>query len=102
MEEAFFKARVQSLASVDIVVPLPAERQIIDRIIYTELCRGIVRAESKKKLIEIANRLQKAGVKGLILGCTELGLLVTDMDVPLRLFDTTTLHATAAVDWYLA
>lgn len=102
MEEEFFKQRVQAAGNIEIVVPLPDEQQLIDRIIYVELCRGVISVESKDKLIRIAGRMHRTGVSGLILGCTELGLLLAERDVPQQLFDTTTLHADAAVSWYLA
>ncbi len=102
MEEDFFKERTESKANIEIRVPTPEEQRSIDRIIYTELCHGKILAESKAKLIEIADRMHHGGIDGLILGCTELGLLLNDQDTPLQLFDTTRLHAAAAVNWCLA
>lgn len=102
MEEDFFKQRLRDQSGIEMVVPDMGARKTVDRIIYTELCQGQIRSESKSQLIDIVNRMHETGINGLVLGCTELGLLLTEADVPVQLFDTTSLHARAAVDWCLA
>ena len=72
--------------------------QIVHDIIYDELCLGEIKAESKQQFIEIIERLERNGAQGIILGCTEIGLLIKQADVALPVFDTTRLHAVAAVD----
>ena len=69
------------------------------RIIYEELCVGDIRKESKAAYVDVILRLASAGAEAIILGCTEIGLLIKDGDVDLPLFDTTRLHAEAAVQW---
>jgi len=74
----------------------------VHRIIYDELVKGIIREESRKVYLKVIDDLQKGGAQGVILGCTEIPLLVKQKDVPIPIFDTTTIHAQAAVDWALA
>lgn len=102
MEEEFYRSRLANQFGLEVVVPDAEDRQTVHRIIYEELCAGAVRPESKALVGGIMNRLEAVGAKGVILGCTELGLLVDAGDSPLPLFDTTRLHAIAAVDWALS
>jgi aspartate racemase len=74
----------------------------IHRIIYDELCTGIIQLDSKQKYADIIRRLVKAGAEGIILGCTEIGLLVKQEDSSVPLFDTSEIHAQAAVKYALA
>lgn len=80
------------------LIPGETGRETVHRIIYRELCVGIVRPESKQELIQITNELIKNGAQGVILGCTELGLLIRDGDVSASVFDTTRLHVVAALE----
>lgn len=102
MEEEFYRGRLANRFGLEVVVPDAEDRQTVHRIIYEELCAGAVRPESKALVSGIMNRLETLGAEGVILGCTELGLLVDAGDSPLPLFDTTRLHARAAVDWALS
>lgn len=100
MEEDFLKKRLRSYG-LKVLVPEPGDREEVNRIIYEELVKGILKSESKKKLIEIIERLVEAGAEGVILGCTELPLLVKEGDVEVPLFDTTRIHAEAVADFIL-
>ena len=101
MEEDFYKGRLIEKYSLAVMVPPAAEMQAVHRIIYDELCAGKIMAASRQTYIEIINRLVGAGAEGVILGCTEIGLLVRQEDCSVPLFDTTAIHAKAAVKWAL-
>lgn len=83
-------------------VPPPGDREAMHRVIYEELCRGVISADSREAVVSMIDRLRAAGAGAVILGCTEIGLLVDAACSPLPVFDTTALHAAAAVDWMLA
>ena len=83
------------------IIPDAADRDIVHRVIYEELCQGEIRAESRTHYRAIMQRLVEAGAEGIILGCTEIALLVKPDDAPVPLFDTTALHARAAALWAL-
>jgi len=101
MEEKFYKDRLKD-AKLDVVVPEVEDRVLVDRVIFEELCVGQVKGESYEHYVRIMNDLVKRGAEGIILGCTEIMLLVRENSVGVPLFDTTTLHAAAAVDYALA
>jgi len=96
MEQDFYKARLEKQHGLRVLVPGEASRADVHRIIYDELCQGVIRAESREIYQRIAGELLEAGAQCVILGCTEIGLLLKDGDVPAPLFDTTALHAGAA------
>jgi aspartate/glutamate racemase len=100
-EEDFFQGRLARQFNLDTIVPDALERKEVHRIICEELCLGIIRPESRISLHRIMTRLAEQGAEGVILGCTELGLLVGNDDSPVPLFDTTRIHALAAVDFAL-
>lgn len=101
MEQQFYRERLLERHGIRPMVPDEAGRSRVHAIIYDELCRGIVRPESKAVyLAEIAG-LARQGADGIILGCTEIGMLIDRGDVDLPLFDTTEIHAAAAVDYAL-
>ena len=102
MEENFYKERLIENYGLDVIIPGAQYREIVHRIIYDELCAGIVQLDSKQKYADIIRRLVKEGAEGTILGCTEIGLLVKPEDSPVPLFDTTEIHAKAAVKYALA
>ena len=102
MEQDFYRGRLMERHGLTVLIPDPAERAIVHRVIYEELCQGDIRAESQTHYRQIMQRLVKAGAEGIILGCTEIGLLVGPRDAPVSLFDTTYLHARAVADWALA
>jgi aspartate racemase len=102
MEQDFYKGRLVQKHGLEVLVPDEHQREIVHNVIYNELCNGIVKAESREKYVEIIQSLQGRGAQGVILGCTEIGLLVTAADVRdfnIQLFDTTIIHAKSAADW---
>jgi aspartate racemase len=101
MEQDFYRSRLTDRHSLTVIIPDPADRAIVHRVIYEELCQGDLRAESRAQYREILQRLVEAGAEGIILGCTEIALLVGPDDAPVPLFDTTALHARAAAAWAL-
>ena len=102
MEENFYKGRLVNNYGLDVVIPGSEDREIVHRVIYDELCAGIIQMDSKQKYKNIIQRLVQEGAEGIILGCTEIGLLVKQADSPVLLFDTTEIHAKAAVKYALA
>jgi aspartate racemase len=101
MEETFYVDRL-ARHGVEAVVPEAEARADVHRIIYDELVRDVVRAESRERYREVMAGLVAAGAEGIIFGCTEVGLLVGADDTTVPTFDTSALHAAAAVDWMLA
>lgn len=102
MEENFYKGRLVDNYGLGVIIPDPEDMEIVHRIIYDELCAGIIQSDSKQKYADIIRRLIEEGAEGIILGCTEIGLLVNQEDSPVPLFDTTEIHAKAAVKYALA
>ncbi|MBN1417908.1 MAG: aspartate/glutamate racemase family protein [Planctomycetes bacterium] len=98
MERDFYRGRLAERFGLDIVVPDEGDREIVHRIIYEELCRGIVEDDSRRLYVEVIDRLIARGAQGVILGCTEIPLLVRPGDTSVALFDTTRIHAGAAVE----
>jgi len=98
MEHAFYRGRLEERFGLEVVVPGEADRALVHRVIYEELVAGVVREPSRQAYREVIARLAEAGAEGIILGCTEIMLLVGQADSPVPVFDTTTLHALAAVD----
>jgi aspartate racemase len=101
MELDFFPRRLHA-AGIDVIVPDEADRTVVDRTIADELVRSTFRAESRERFVTIIGGLGARGAEGVILGCTEIPLLVAPDQSPLPAFDTTQLHAMAAVDFALA
>ncbi|MEM7051058.1 MAG: aspartate/glutamate racemase family protein [Acidobacteriota bacterium] len=101
MEQAFYRDRLAA-RGLEVMVPEAADRELIHRVIYDELCLGKVRRESRQAYLEVIARLARGGAEGIIAGCTEITLLVSPDDLSLPLFDTARLHAEAALDWALA
>jgi len=98
MEEDFYKGWLQRVHGLDVVVPEKADRQLVHDVIYQELCRGDIRPASKRGYLRIVAEMTRAGVQGVILGCTEIGLLIGREDTDTPLFDTTAIHAEKAVE----
>jgi aspartate racemase len=98
MEEDFYRQRLADGFGLQVVVPDSSERETVHRIIYDELCLGTIRSQSKEQVSRIAGRLCEGGAEAVLLACTELGLLVGSEDCAKPLFDTTRLHALAAVE----
>ncbi len=101
MEEDFYKGRLQQQHGLTVLIPDDQEREIIDRVIYQELVLGVIRPESKAQYVQVIGRLVQSGAQGIILGCTEIGLLVHQKDSPVPVFDTARIHAEAAVEYAL-
>ena len=102
MEQAFYRDRMQQQFGIELVIPDAAERDDIHRVIYQELCLGQVLPASRQRYLDIIARHQLAGVDGVILGCTEITMLVKPADTRMPQFDSTALHAKTAADWALA
>ena len=102
MEQAFYRERLAQRFDLQVLVPEPAQRQIVHRVIYEELVRGEIRPASREAYRAVIAELVARGAEGIVLGCTEIMLLVDQSDSAVPLFDTTHLHALAAVDWALA
>ena len=97
MEQDFYKGRLAENHGLDVIVPSAEEMEIVHRIIYNELCKGTILDSSKKDYLRIISNLVSQGAEGVILGCTEIPLLVKQADVAVPIFDTTTIHAQEAV-----
>ena len=102
MEQPFYRERLRTRHGLDVLVPDEADRVEVHRIIYDELCRGTVRPEAKAAYLRVVDRLRTAGADGVILGCTEITMLIGQDDTDLPVFDTTRIHAEAAMDFALA
>jgi aspartate racemase len=96
MEEDFYRERIEDRHGLDVVIPEPADREIVHRVIYDELCLGQVQEASRAEFARIVAALVEEGCQGVILGCTEIGLLLRQSDSPVPLFDTAEIHATRA------
>jgi len=101
MEQDFYKGRLQKIYGIDVLIPEDKERQDIHDILYNELCLGEIKELSKRKFQSIIQNLVERGAQGVILGCTEIPLIVRQEDYEIPLYDTTALHAKAAVDFAL-
>ncbi|PTM42265.1 aspartate/glutamate racemase family protein [Bosea sp. 124] len=101
MEQRFYLGRLAAFG-VEAVVPEEGEREEVHRIIYEELCRGRIKPASKARYLAIIAKAAAQGADGVILGCTEIGLLISQADSALPVFDTTALHVEAALDFALA
>jgi aspartate racemase len=98
MEGDFYKGRLEQRYGLSVIIPGPAEREIVHRVIYDELVLGKIEENSRQAYRQIIAAMFQNGAGGIILGCTEIGLLVKPEDSPAPLFDTTQLHALAAVE----
>jgi aspartate racemase len=101
MSQPFYRERLES-HGLRVLVPDETDQALVHRVIYDELCRGVVREESRRAYVAVMERLVERGAAGIILGCTEIELLVRDDDVAVPVFPTTRLHVVAAVDAILA
>jgi aspartate racemase len=102
MEQDFYKQRLVINHGLSVMIPSPSDRQFIHRVIYDELCQGIIRDESRKEYLRIMNAMKEQGAEGIIEGCTEIAMLVRQEHTDIVLFDTTTIHAQDAVELALA
>ena len=99
MQQDFYKGRLKEKYRLDVLVPDEEDRQMVHKIIFHELCLGKIQADSKTEYLRIIDRLVDRGAEAVILGCTEIGMLITQDDTKAALFDTTAIHAGKAVDY---
>jgi aspartate racemase len=102
MDEDFYKGRLESVHGLDVRIPPPEGRAIVDRVIFEELCLGEILDASRREYVRIIAALADTGAEAVILGCTEIGLLIKPQDSPLPVFDTARIHAERAVELALA
>lgn len=101
MEEEFYRGRLESLHGLEVLTPAAAERETVHRVIYDELCRGHVLDASRQAFRAVVEGFVVRGAAGVILGCTEIGLLLKPSDATVPLFDTAVIHAETAAEWAL-
>lgn len=101
MEEAFYRGRLEERFGLEIQIPESQDRELVHRVIYDELCRGRIEEASRGEYVRIVNGLVNKGCQGVVLGCTEIGLLLRPGDATVPLFDTAAIHAEAAARWAL-
>jgi aspartate racemase len=99
MEQDFYKGRLANNYGIKVLVPNKEDREIIHKVIYQELCLGKIEFDSKAQYLRIINALAAQGAEAVILGCTEIGMLVNQADTNVRLLDTTVIHAEKAVEY---
>ena len=102
MEQEFYKNRINEKYGIEVVVPEEADRGLIHRVIYDELCLGIIKDESRAGYLKVIEGLMEQGVEAVILGCTEIALLVQQEHTSIVLYDTTEIHAQQAVKYAIA
>ena len=98
MELDFYRERIRQQYAIDVVVPELHDRQMVHDIIYQELCQGQIEAESREVYLAIIDRMREKNIDGVILGCTEIGMLLQPDHTDIKLYDTTAIHAQQAVD----
>jgi aspartate racemase len=101
MEQDFYRGRLRDDHRIDVVIPADDDRELVHRVIYEELCLGKVLDQSRHEYRQIIRRLVDQGAQGVILGCTEISMLVGPGDSPVPVFDTTSIHARGAAEWAL-
>ncbi|CAE6899189.1 aspartate/glutamate racemase family protein [Vibrio sp. B1FLJ16] len=101
MEQDFYKGRITEKFGIEVIVPDADEQTLVHDIIYQELCLGQINSDSRERYLEIIANLQAQGAQAVILGCTEIALLVKQSDTTVPLYDTTQIHATHGVEWAL-
>jgi aspartate racemase len=102
MEQEFYRERLQKNFAVETLIPAPEDRRFIHNVIHHELDYGILNHDSRRRFLAIIDRLARKGAEGVILGCTEIPLLLRDAEAAVPLFDTTRIHAQAGVSWVLS
>lgn len=95
MTQAFYKDKLTG-AGIEVLIPDEADVELVNNVIYNELCLGIISESSRRELLRVIAELSERGAEGVILGCTEIGLLIKQSDTPLPVFDTTEIHARKA------
>jgi len=101
MEQDFYRGRLEARHGLAVLTPPEVQRELVHRVIYGELCLGHVRGESREAFKKVTGDLVGRGAEGVILGCTEIGLLLRPEDAPVPLFETASIHAEAAAEYAL-
>ena len=101
MEKYFYKGRLHDKYNLDVIVPEKKDRELVHQVIYQELCLGHVNDAAKVEYLRIVDDLSKKGAQSVILGCTEIGLLINQSDTHVDLCDTTEIHIKKALDFAL-
>lgn len=101
MEQDFYRGRLIDKHGIDVIAPNAEDREMVHNIIYKELCLGQIKSESKVEYLRVVKDLTKKGCQGVILGCTEIGMLINQADTDTPLYDTTRIHAAKAVEMAL-
>lgn len=102
MEQDFYKGRLTDKFGMDVVVPNSEDQETVHTIIYDELCKGVIKKSSKKQYLTIIDKLYAEGAQAVILGCTEIALLVNQQDTQVPLYDTTEIHAKQGLEYALS
>ena len=102
MEDDFYRGRLEKKFGIDVYIPENEERAMVHRVIYDELCCGTISNDSRKAFTHVVEDLAEKGAQGVVLGCTEISLLIGRQDTSIPLFDTTAIHADAAVQFALS
>ncbi|MFM2580379.1 aspartate/glutamate racemase family protein [Vibrio fortis] len=102
MEQDFYKGRLTDKFGMDVVVPSAEDQETVHTIIYDELCKGVIKESSKQQYLAIIDKLYAEGAQAVILGCTEIALLVSQRDTQVPLYDTTEIHAKQGVEYALS
>ena len=99
MEQDFYKSRLTEKFGIEVLVPNDDDRTVVHDVIYKELCLGEIKPSSKQQYLDIVKRLHEQGAEAVIMGCTEITLLIGQQDTSVPLYDTTAIHAEEAVNW---
>lgn len=102
MEQDFYKGHIQGQYDVDVIIPYERGRSLVHAVIYDQLCQGIVDTKSRDAYLHIIESMRQRGAQAVILGCTEIDLLIRQADTDIPLFDSTALHVAEAVNWMLS
>ena len=102
MEGDFYRQRLNERFGLNVLIPDEADRETVHNTIYGELVKGVINPDSRRAFLTIIDKLKAKGAQGVVLGCTEIPLLVKQSDVDIPVFDTTRIHAEAAVNWALS
>ncbi|MGL1932115.1 MAG: aspartate/glutamate racemase family protein [Desulfotalea sp.] len=102
MEQDFYKSRLVNNFGIKVIVPTPTEQKVVHNVIYNELCQGIIKPDSRENYLDIINKLHEQGAEAVILGCTEIALLIKQNDTEVPIYDTTEIHSIAAVEMAVA
>lgn len=98
MEEDFYSKKLMDDYGIETVVPEKTDREEVSRVIYKELCCGVINEDSKQRYLQIIDRMKQQGAQGVILGCTEIPLMISEKDTDMAIFNTTQIHATSVVE----